>query len=211
MRTDHEFWLKTKAIADKRKIKPEQFEEKFYQILGDDYELRSDYAGTHNKVLVFHKKCRHLYQVRAGHILYDHSSCRYCLNKKKSKTNRKIFKEIIEANDYEVLKGYSNNHSPIVVRCPQGHIRRAGFQQFKREPTCVYCLKKKNYNAYSDYANEEIIPFLKKYKVTQKRLAISSGIDPSNLNAMMRGNNKFSFYNKLALKRGMKSIKERGS
>lgn len=168
----------------------EEFKQEVFNLVGDEYEVVSDYVTTHIKVEFFHKKCEKKYKATPAHFLTSGRRCPYCHGGKRKEGNDfKIDVKEKTDGEYEVLSDYKNNRTPVEmihnVCGTKWKIRPYNFNSGKRCPNCnqshgeksIERILKKNKIPFKiqwrfdDCKNERSLPFdfaiLKDSKVIQ--------------------------------------------
>jgi len=104
-----------------------------YTLLSDNYKSNKD------KLLV---RCPEGHEYKAMFNSFKSGQrCIICLGKQKYTYN--YVKEFINSTGYELLSDtYKNNHSKLLVRCPENHIYNVGFKSFKQGCRCPMCSNK---------------------------------------------------------------------
>ena len=89
-----------------------KFKREVFNLVGEEYEVISEYINSQSKILIRHNKCGREY-VRANEFLQG-KRCSKCSGRMKLDT--KTFKERIfnlVGDEYEVLGKYVNSDTPI--------------------------------------------------------------------------------------------------
>ncbi|WP_313429831.1 hypothetical protein [Siminovitchia terrae] len=98
-----------------------QFLEEVYGLVGNDYEVLSDYKRGITKVLMKHNICNHEWGVTPGHFLGG-TRCPRCSRKKSDKkrmlTQSEFIKKVkeVHGNDFLVIDDYKGSHTRIRVK-----------------------------------------------------------------------------------------------
>lgn len=101
----------------KRKITTQKVRKEIYDLVGDEYEMLSNYTGSANLITIKHNICGNTFEVTAGSFLYairhGKHPCRFCSNNaslSKEEVKEKIKEQCGE--EYEMIgafNGYSNH------------------------------------------------------------------------------------------------------
>jgi len=100
-----------------KKMTHENFVQKIKDIHGDNYEIKSNYNGSQNKILINHIACNYEWWTYPYYIYKLNNGCPKC--NKKIKYSTEEFKEKVKkiTNDkIEVLGEYVNNKTKIKLR-----------------------------------------------------------------------------------------------
>lgn len=122
----------------------EEFKQEIYDLVGDEYEVLSEYINTTTYIDVKHNKCGCIYSVKPYSFLRG-SRCLKCSGKAK-RTTEEFKQEVYDlvGDEYEVLGNYTNANTPIEMRhnvC--GHIYKVNPNNFLRGRRCPDCFTKK--------------------------------------------------------------------
>ncbi len=80
----------------------------------------------------------HIFKIKFNHFKRG-QRCKKCFKKNRIKYDYEYVKSYIEEYGYKLLsKEYINYNTVLTMRCPNGHIRKTKFYEFKRYD-CVYC------------------------------------------------------------------------
>lgn len=119
----------------------EEFKQEVKNLVGNEYEVVSNYVSNHIKVKMFHKECNRTYEVTPGHFLTTGRRCPYCQGG--IKVEGYNFKSEVEKEtngEYEILSDYKNNRTPVEIvhnTCgTKWKIRPYNFKLGKRCPNC---------------------------------------------------------------------------
>lgn len=128
-------------IKGQRRTK-EEYRSDFNKIMGKNFELLTEYAGSKKKVKVRHVPCGHEYEVRSGN-LYDNSiGCRKCATINNTKTDEDYRKEVqkIHGDSYTVLDVYVNKHTELRTKHNEcGHVFKTPPERVLRGSGCPKC------------------------------------------------------------------------
>lgn len=94
----------------------EKFKQEVYELVGNEYEVLSDYKTTHKKIKMQHKKCSYFYEVRPSGFLSGRR-CPKCFGNTKRSTE--VFKKEVYdlvKDEYEVLGEYVNVDTHLEMR-----------------------------------------------------------------------------------------------
>ena len=125
----------------------DQFRQKVYDLVEDEYMFIDPYVNTSTKIRVKHNKCGHIYKVDPSSFLRG-SRCPKCFDNHK-KTNAQFKHEVynLVGNDYIFLEPYVNSYTKIKVKHNKcGHVYKVkpnAFLNGKRCPSCAVVSKRK--------------------------------------------------------------------
>ena len=124
----------------------QMFVDKVYELVGDEFEVRSQYENNENKILMYHVECGREFYIRPADFK-RRKRCSLCNGKFKKTT--KQFKEQVKklSNDeYEVLSEYINDATHVKLKHKKCGYEWQGtpshFIQGRRCPKCAGNLKK---------------------------------------------------------------------
>lgn len=95
-----------------------QFKTEIYKLVGNDYEVLSEYEGSNTYIKMRHIKCNFEYSIKPKHFLYSNVRCLYC-NGNMKKMDTEIFKNKIYdlvKDEYVVLSEYINANAKILMK-----------------------------------------------------------------------------------------------
>ncbi len=102
-----------------RKLTQEEFEEKVYSFVRDEYTFLEKYKGNDIKIKVRHncKKCNNYEYLVSPHNFFRGHKCLKCSGKLK-KTNEEFIKEVYNQvkNEYTFLENYINTDTKILCK-----------------------------------------------------------------------------------------------
>lgn len=95
----------------------EEFKQELFDLVGDEYELISDYINTKTKVTLKHKVCGRSYSPNPTDFLYGGYRCFHCYGNIK-KTQTEFEHEVFEqrGSEYSVIGTYKNMATKIKMR-----------------------------------------------------------------------------------------------
>lgn len=108
----------------------EKFKNKFYELLGDEYELLSEYKDDKEKITVKHNVCGRIYDVRASSMFgKEQTRCKRCSDKKRAEKlswSPELFEEKFydkfSPEEFKIITKYSTKRENIVIKHLQcGH------------------------------------------------------------------------------------------
>lgn len=88
------------------KLSTEEFKQKVFDLVGNEYKVLSDYNGTSDKVLILHERCKNTYMVKPNHFLNTGTRCPYC---KESKGEKRI-ENWLKLNNIKYERNFSFNN-----------------------------------------------------------------------------------------------------
>jgi len=94
----------------------EQYCKEVYELVGDEYEVCSEYINSSTNIKLLHKVCNNFIYIEPNYFLSGHR-CLYCAGNKK-KTTEEFKKELyeLEENDYILLSEYINNNTNVIIK-----------------------------------------------------------------------------------------------
>ena len=101
----------------KNKKTNEEVNKEIKLVLGNDYELNSDYINNHTKMKIIHKPCNNISEVSLTH-LKDFKGCIYC-NGSRTILNNETFKKKVELkynDEYIPLSDYKSIHEKVLMK-----------------------------------------------------------------------------------------------
>jgi predicted Zn-ribbon and HTH transcriptional regulator len=120
----------------------EQFCKEIYDLVGDEYEICSNYINTNTPIKMLHNVCGNYINIEPTNFLSS-SRCIYCAGVKQKNTNQ--FKEEIyelEGDNYLLLSEYINNKTKVLIKhnidnCGyEYHVTPSNFLTGNRCPKC---------------------------------------------------------------------------
>ena len=99
-----------------KRITHEQFVQRVYDAVGDEYEVQSTYTNNKCRIKFLHRKCGNLLDMVAKDFICSGYRCKYCASNPVINTD--IFKKRVFAltsGEYEVLGEYVKNTTPILM------------------------------------------------------------------------------------------------
>lgn len=149
------------------KLTTEEFKEKVYQLVGDEYSVLGRYTGTNKLIRMKHELCGYIYEVRPKSFIYRNNRCPYCsLNRKKTTDE---FKEIVYdlvGDEYEVLGNYVNNKVKIkMLHTVCGNKVSIYPKHFVRGVRCRFCYSSKGEDRVKCVLEKYDVSFIKELKV----------------------------------------------
>jgi len=104
-------------IIDKR-LNPEDFKNSFYNLVGNEYTLLSDYINTRTKINIKHNTCGNIFEMCPNNFTNGSQRCPKCFGTPKKtlqEIKEKFFKLV--GDEYEILsKEYTNNKEKLLVK-----------------------------------------------------------------------------------------------
>ena len=142
-------------------------ESKDYQLLSDDY------INTHTKLLL---KCPIGHEYKTSFNIFKNGHrCPYCAGNKK--LSYSYVKSYIESKGYQLLsKEYKNNHTKLLLKCPEDHEYNVAFGNFLIGKRCPFC-NKLSYDYVKGYIESKGYQLLsKKYINVKQKLLLKCPI-----------------------------------
>ncbi|AZV43755.1 hypothetical protein BAOM_3146 [Peribacillus asahii] len=93
-----------------------EFTKEVYELVGDEYEVLSEYVKTHTKVKLRHTECEHEYEVTPASFLTGRR-CPKCAGRIKRSTEdyKNILYELVK-NEYELIGEYKNSSTHVTLK-----------------------------------------------------------------------------------------------
>ena len=123
-----------------QKLKDEEmFENLFYSVSNNNYELLTKFQGIDKKVKIRHKVCGNIYEIKARIFLYDNSRC-ICENRISIQEAESVI------NSYEGFKliDFQSTNKPVTILhegC--GKTFKFDYRKFIKAPYCKVCKPRK--------------------------------------------------------------------
>lgn len=161
-----------KIRANSRSSNPEVFSKFFYEIVGDEYTLLSEYKRSNIKVLVRHNSCNNSYATTPSNFS-DGKRCPFCSVLKKGASQRgniedfKIYVEERYSGEYIVVgKEYINARTKIeILHTKCGEIWNVCPDKFKNSRECPNCKRtSKGERSISSILEKLKFSFIKQYR-----------------------------------------------
>lgn len=172
------------AICSKKKKRThEEFKEEIKKLTNNEYFVKSKYMGITKKVTLYHRKCKHQWQIVASNFLHMGNRCPKCSHPSIKKTQEEFEKEIsnLTDNEFVCLSKYVNTDTAVEIK----HVECGTI--FKRLPSnivhlktinCPVCHKNESYGirAIKRFLLKKNIPF-----VTEKSFKTLKGLRNNKL------------------------------
>ena len=133
----------------------------YFKIKNIPYKVLSEnFTGTNDKITL---KCDkgHVYDVILRSFMYG-SRCPHCCIYTK-KTIDEI-KEYLKIYDYSLIsKDYKESHSPILIKCPEGHTYKSTWASFQSGKRCTVCKESIGENKIRLWLENNGIEYKKEY------------------------------------------------
>ena len=149
----------------------EEFEKEGYKLISTEYK------NNHQKLNTICPK-GHRYDVTFA-CFQNGDRCCHCYNEIRNTIQSYSTEEIslkVKEKGYELLSEYKNNHTKIILKCPNGHLWKTDWSSFQQGYECPYCntskgekrilniLDKLNIESKSQYTFEDckfynVLPF----------------------------------------------------
>ena len=113
---------KEEGIPLARKKTRAEFEKELFDLVGDAYELRSEYQNNTTEVRLYHKECNQEFQRTPKYFLSGHYCPTCCVSPNKGNTQKKTAAQFrqevfdLVGTEYEVLGEYQSNKKPIEMK-----------------------------------------------------------------------------------------------
>lgn len=121
---------------------PSRFYEEVRNQVKDEYEVLTPYQSSSTFVLMKHRLCGHIWEVRPNRFLSG-TRCPQCAIKKRTKTHQTFVEEVnrLTNDEYVVLGTYLNTNTPVLMQhhvC--GHQWSPFPYNFLRGTRCPKCM-----------------------------------------------------------------------
>lgn len=94
----------------------EQYIQEVFDLVGDEYTVKSKYIGANKKVKFKHNICGNEFETKASHFLNTGTRCPKCSRKKRSHDDFVNLIYSLVGAEYTVLGNYSTSSTPILMR-----------------------------------------------------------------------------------------------
>ena len=109
---------KTRCPKCAKRIKrdTESFKQEVFELVGDEYEVLSEYITANDDITIEHKKCGHIWTTTPSRFTNNKSRCPICFGTPQ-KTTEQFKKEVYDlvGNEYTVLGEYETAHKDITM------------------------------------------------------------------------------------------------
>lgn len=146
-----------------------QFEEQVYELVKDEYIVKSKYISFHQKVTMYHQECGTEYEVSPAHFLINGRRCPRCNGGVRlNDTEFKKYVQMTTGDEYEVLDEYKNNKTHVTMEHKEcGTIWKIRPDNFKSGKRCPYCNQSRGEKKIEDILKENKIDFERQYKIKE--------------------------------------------
>lgn len=140
-----------------------EFDTKFKEIAGLEYELLSEFEGYSKKIKLLHKECGNIFNVRAESFMgKSQTRCTKCSAKKRMEKKRKTSQDFEEefykkhSYEYKLLTQYSTKRNKVQIKhLPCNHVWESyPLDTLRVEYLCPYCRINKNLKSKEEYIEE---------------------------------------------------------
>ena len=133
--------------SGKKKKTTKEFKKEIYNLIGNEYYIKSEYVNCFTKIEFMHSKCNNIFEMRPNDFL-NGQRCPYCAKHRFfKKSNEEFLREfnLVSNNEYKVLENYDGAHKSIKIK----HLKCNNI--FKMTPNnflsnkqrCPYCFGNK--------------------------------------------------------------------
>lgn len=145
------------------------------ELVGDEYQVLSEYKNSTTKVLMLHKKCGETFESVPAYF-FSGNGCPGCGKKKsvasRTKTNETFLKEVykLTGEEYSFLQNYVNSSTKIKVRhnlCGSEYLVRPN--DFRKGHRCAKCASSKGEEKIRNYLTSMNIDFKEQYRIRECR------------------------------------------
>jgi ssDNA-binding Zn-finger/Zn-ribbon topoisomerase 1 len=137
----------------------EQFKQELYVLVGDGYELLSEYVNSHTKIALKHNECGEIWETSPNNIIQG-ARCIYCYGNIK-KTTEEFKKEVkyLVGEEYSVLGEYINGKTYIEMKHNECNyiydVKPTNFISGRRCPNCnIIAIGDRKRKSHEQFVNE---------------------------------------------------------
>lgn len=133
--------------SSKRAKTTDEFKKEMFDLVGDEYELTTEYINAKTKVEILHKKCNRSYSVNPS-VFLSGRTCPHCKKEEKAqveriKKDKEFKKEVLRlvGEEYTVIGEYVKSSVKIKMKHSGGCGKEYEVtpNDFKRGCRCPYC------------------------------------------------------------------------
>lgn len=122
-----------------RKKTQEQFKKEVYELVGDEFEVVSDYLGANINIQLLHKKCNRVIEITPSNFLSHNHRCKYC-HYDSLRLTYEYVNEYIQKIGYTLLSDhYINTEEKLLIKCDNDHTFNMNFSNIKIGQRCPKC------------------------------------------------------------------------
>jgi Zn ribbon nucleic-acid-binding protein len=149
------------------KLTTEEFKQKVYDLVGDEYTVIGEYINCKTKITIRHNICNNEFEMTPNSFLCG-QRCVKCQNRNYIKTTEEYKEEVKNKynDEYEILGEYISNKIKIKTlhkRC--GNIFYISPNSLLRNHGCPRCASSKGEKIISKYLNKNNIIFTPQFKI----------------------------------------------
>lgn len=89
--------------SNRNNLCKDNFKDRVYSLVGDEYEFIDDYIDTHTLIRVKHIKCGHVYEVSPNHFISKGTRCPFCF-RQSSNLELDIYNYVLSLTDTEIIR-----------------------------------------------------------------------------------------------------------
>lgn len=125
-----------------RKLTTEEFKQRVYDLVADEYLVLGEYQKSSEKIKMKHIKCGEIYHVKPSNFLKG-NRCPLCVGRGVKKTHSRFKQEVYDLvkDEYLLLSTYQGNNKKVSFKhIPCGHLYEvtpANFLSGRRCPKCA--------------------------------------------------------------------------
>jgi len=158
-----------------RKFTQDEFEQRVYDAVGNEYTVLGKYIGANDYILMKHNTCGHEWKIKASSFINIGQRCPKCYANRK--THEEFIKEVYDAveDEYTVLGKYINAHENILMKHNKcGHEWKITPSSFiSRGTRCPICAIKERRKTHKKFVKEVYDAVGNKYTVLGEYISSS--------------------------------------
>lgn len=162
-------YCKNDRISKLQLITTNEFKKEIFDLVGNEYSVKSEYKGRGKKVLFTHNICNYDFWMTPSHFIHRGQRCTNpaCLHDRISKPLRKTTEKFLEdfekrsKGEYKLLSLYTLSREKISIQhlvC--GNIFSMCANNFLLGCGCPYCNISKGEKRIKEYCNEHKISYI---------------------------------------------------
>lgn len=162
-----------KITVEKLSLTQEEFKQRVYNLVKNEYTVLGDYKGDSVKIKMRHNKCGNVYLVSPGKFTgVDQRRCPRC-NGGSTKDNQYFLEQVKDLGhgEYEALETYINANTPIkFIHKECGNVFKMPPKDFLNSGNrCPACASSKGEKRIARYLKSNSINFKQEYRIKECR------------------------------------------
>lgn len=151
----------------KSKITKENFKQKVFDLVGDEYDVIGEYINNYTKIKIRHNKCGSIIEMMPKHFLNDGHRCKSCAMKNRYKKSFIEDVMVMSDNKLHLIDEYSGIFNLVTLKCEEcgstfkirPHDVYKQFQKYD-EIHCILC-----YHHNMSIGEKHVMEILNKYNI----------------------------------------------